>query len=557
MNKIMRNTLLMLIVFLLIGGISAESLAMVSDAVLDRTIEDTAKFIHEKVSEPQVSSVGGEWAVIGLARSDYDLPDSYYEDYYKRVQSYVQSKDGKLHDKKYTEYSRLIISLTSIGKDPRDVGGYNLLTPLGDYEKTIFQGLNGPIWALISLDSGNYDMPVNPQAKIQASREMYIDRILESQLADGGWSLMGGTPFAKEDEKSDPDITGMALQALAKYQDMPRVKKATEESLRTLSKLQEEDGGFSSWGGKNLESNVQVIVALAELGIDLEDKRFIKNNNSLLDNLMSYYIENNGFVHSLEAQGSDQMASEQGFYALVAAKRLREGKSSLYRINRSKDREEEIKDPDQEEVKGLENKHRDIKWRPVAKPGISFEDIRGLEAGKREAIESLASRLIINGKNEKEFDPKGNMTRAEFAAIITRSLGIESRGENIFKDIKSSDWFYNYVLTANKYGIVNGVSQNEFQAHSTITKEEAGTMLARAGELAGMEVETNITTVRDILSQFEDYVTLSEWAMPSMAFLYKEEILDTSDMAINPKEIITRGEIAEIIYKMLGKANLL
>lgn len=106
---------------------------------------------------------------------------------------------------------------------------------------------------------------------------MYIDRILECQLPDGGWSLFGGTSAASSgDGVSDPDITGMALQALAKYQDQPAVAKATEEALACMSKKQNSEGGFSSWGTKNSESCVQIIVALCELGIPLDDPRFVK-----------------------------------------------------------------------------------------------------------------------------------------------------------------------------------------------------------------------------------------------------------------------------------------
>ncbi len=78
--------------------------------------------------------------------------------------------------KKYTEYSRVIIALTSIGKDPKNVGGYNLLLPLGDFEKTTWQGINGAIWALIALDCGQYDMPYNADAQIHATREMYVEK---------------------------------------------------------------------------------------------------------------------------------------------------------------------------------------------------------------------------------------------------------------------------------------------------------------------------------------------------------------------------------------------
>ena len=150
-----------------------------------KALEDTAAYLQMAVPSPQVGSIGGEWAVIGLARGGYEVSS----DYYDNVVSYVQACGGVLHERKYTEYSRLIVALSAIGADPADVAGYNLLTPLGDFDKTVWQGLNGPIWALIALDAGNYEMPVNPEAKTQATRQMYVDEILSRQLRDGGWNL--------------------------------------------------------------------------------------------------------------------------------------------------------------------------------------------------------------------------------------------------------------------------------------------------------------------------------------------------------------------------------
>ena len=159
-------------------------------------------------------------------------------------------------------------------------------------------------------------MPVNPEAETQATRQMYIDRILECQLPDGGWSLFGGTDAAGSgDGVSDPDITGMALQALAKYQDQPAVAEATEEALVCMSEKQSADGGFASWGTANSESVVQMIVALCELGISLDDPRFVKNGNTMLDNLMTFYLPGEGFLHTQNGSGSNQMATEQGFTA--------------------------------------------------------------------------------------------------------------------------------------------------------------------------------------------------------------------------------------------------
>ena len=244
-------------------------------------MQGSAAYMVSAVKAPEVSSIGGEWAVLGLARSGYSVPKDYFDNYYANVEKYVKSCKGVLHERKYTEYSRVILALTAIGRDPSNVAGYNLLMPLGDFDKTIWQGLNGPIWALIALDSGNYDIPKNTSAKTQATRQLYIDEIIKNQMKDGGWSLTGTGD-------SDVDISAMALQALAKYQDQKAVKSATDKALTYLSKVQDNKGGFSSWGTTNVESVAQVVVALCELGIDLGDSRFVKNGHTLTDNLLSF-----------------------------------------------------------------------------------------------------------------------------------------------------------------------------------------------------------------------------------------------------------------------------
>jgi hypothetical protein len=137
---------LLSVLLILVPGPAA---AATSDGT-DTVAADTAVYILDTVVGPQVGSVGGEWAVIGLARSEYEVDGSYFSTYDETVESYVEACGGVLHTKKYTEYSRVILALTAIGKDPADVAGYNLLTPLGDFDKTIWQGINGPIWALIA-----------------------------------------------------------------------------------------------------------------------------------------------------------------------------------------------------------------------------------------------------------------------------------------------------------------------------------------------------------------------------------------------------------------------
>ena len=515
---------------------------------MDSLVESAAEYIYRTVTAPEVGVIGGEWAVLGLARSDLDIPDEYFEQYYRNVEAYVKEHEGVLHDVKYTEYSRVILALTAIGKNPADVGGYNLLTPLGDYEKTIWQGLNGPVWALIALDSGNYDMPENPDAQTQATREMYLDLILDRQLEDGGWSLTGtGQPG----ETSDPDITGMALSALSRYQDREEVAEAIRKALLCMSEMQNEDGGYSSWETVNSQSCVQMIVALCELGIPLDDARFVKNENTLLDALLSFSVPGGGFANENQADGENLMASEQGLYALVALERFEEGKNSLYQMSDARS----ISGDGSQEGAGLPGKHADVRRVPVEFPGKTFSDVQG--HANQSAIEALASRGIISGKDSGLFDPNATMTRSEFASIVVRALGLVPKANDRFADVAEPEWYAPAVGTANTYGIVSGTSETTFEPLGTITRQEAAVMVAKAAALCGLETQFDADSIRNVLAQFPDYIQSADWARESLAFCYEEGILDSSVIEMQPQQAVQRGEIAQMLYRMIELANLL
>ena len=547
MAQLKKRGLSLLLTLVLMLSLCVPALA-VSKSELTSAVSESAAYMLNAVKEPQVGSIGGEWAVIGLARSGYDVPQKYWDNYYAAVEDYVESCKGVLHKKKYTEYSRVVVALTAIGADPTNVAGYDLLKPLGDFDKTIWQGINGPIWALIALDSGSYDMPINTEAKTQATRQMYIDEILSRQNNDGGWSLTskGG------DSQSDPDITGMALQALAKYQTQPAVKAATDKALTCLSKMQDSDGGYASWETSNSESAVQVIVALCELGIDLNDSRFVKNGNTLLDNLFFYRNADGSFSHTANGSGNDQMSSEQGFYGIVAAMRAIEGKNSLYRMSDCPIR---VSGNAGMNTIGLPNKHADVQKVPVTVPGTTFSDITN--HANKTAIEELAARGIITGYNATSFGPNDTMTRAQFATIVVRGLGLPLTATNNFTDVKAGSWYASYVGTAYSYGIVNGRTATTFDPEGTITRQEAAAMVARAAKLCGMDTELETYEILNVLAQFGDYISIGEWARESMAFCYGEDILDQNDLDIEPKRAILRCEIAQMLYNMLGSAKLL
>lgn len=534
---------LFMALFLLASGLHIASVSAMPNAAVDNAVQDTAQYVLTTVQKPEVGSIGGEWAILGLARSSADVPQSYYDDYYRGVETYVKALNGNLHDKKYTEYSRLIIALTAIGADPSNVGGYNLLKPLGDFDKTIWQGINGPIFALISLDSGNYTIPVNPTAKTQASREMYIDEILSNQLPDGGFALSGTS--------ADPDITGMALQALANYQNNAKVKAATEKAITLLSRIQDNEGGYASLGVSTSESTVQVLMALCELGIDLHDSRFVKNGKTIVDTLLSFYSKGQGFQHTADGGGATGMSTEQALYGLVNVQRILSGQSSLYRMNDVKLSTSSTHVGSY----GLANKNKDIKVMPVIAANPSFSDIT--DHANKAAIASLASRGIINGLTDNQFAPDQTMTRAEFATIVTKGLGLPLQKQAQFHDVPAAAWYADYVGTAYSYGIVSGTSDTTFTPSSTITRQEAAVMIANAGKLSGMNTTLSTNEIRDMLAQFGDYTLTAEWSRNALAFNYREQLLSQDMLNIEPTQTVTRAEIAEMLYRLLTAAQLI
>lgn len=334
-NKIISYTLILALILTLTGCKSKQVKVNNIEQRVETSIQETTQFLEKEMNDAIDLAPEGYWIIMTLARSGENVDQKIFEDYYNNLVKVLNENNGVLHERKYTVYSRTILALTAMGKDPTDVGGYNLLEAMADYEKVIFQGINGPTFALIALDSNNYEIPNNPNANIQGTREMYIDHILEHQLNDGGFEFSARSP----EDSADPDMTAMILQALSKYQDIPKVKEATEKALNCLSNIQLDNGGYHSWGSENSESVVQVIMALTELGIDPEDERFVKEGNTLIENLLTFYVEGGGFMHVREGEENngggmagklDPIATEQGYYGLVAYRRFKNNQNSFY-----------------------------------------------------------------------------------------------------------------------------------------------------------------------------------------------------------------------------------
>lgn len=296
----------------------------VSD-VLQKTMAELAV----TVAEPSFGTLAGEWTVFSLARGGYFAKDNaYFTAYYDRIVATVSeiaaevNMSGALDKNKSTENSRLIVALSAIGKDARAVGDWNLVEAYSANGINWIrkQGMNGTIWTLIALDSGNYE------TSDPTIRQQCVDSILAARHDDGGWSLI-----TAKAQPSNVDITCMTLTALYPYRNQEAVATACAEAIEWLSASQLASGGFPYGKGETSESCAWAIVALTAWGIDPHtDARFIKDGRSAVDNLLTYYVEDKAMFEHGKGAGANAMATDQACYALVAYERFVNGHASLY-----------------------------------------------------------------------------------------------------------------------------------------------------------------------------------------------------------------------------------
>lgn len=497
-----------------------------SSATLDTAAKKAAAFAVSSVPHP---GAGDDWAVIGAVRGGFDIPEHWTDSYYRAIAAKLQETDGVLSKTRLTEYARVVLGLTAIGENPRNVAGYNLLAPLADYDAATQPGVTSAAYVLLALDCGNYKIPTVEEGKTQATRPMYVDFVLGQQLSDGGWAIGS--------EEADPDVTAMVLQALAPYQESTPVKNAVALGVTRLSALQNDDGGYSSWGYTSSESCSQVVLTLCALGISMDDSRFVKNGKSVLDKLLTYQLSDGSFCHD---DSFDAYATMQALCALAAAVRQAGGKTAFFTMT---DVSKHIHTPQS----GVTAHTSRLAETPA------FTDTKGIAA--QQAIETLAAYGVLNGMTKTTFEPAANLTRAQFAKIVVGALNLTPEYRGTFKDVAQSAWYAPYVDTAAAYGIVNGVGDGKFNSDGAITVQEAAAMTARAASLCGMDplVEHPDTVLR----AYTDASRVSSWARSSMAYCAASGLWAQGASALTPTRQITRGEIAQMLCGLLLRANLL
>lgn len=173
-------------------------------------------------------------------------------------------------------------------------------------------------------------------------------------------------------------------------------------------------------------------------------------------------------------------------------------------------------------------------------------------------IELLAGKLIIDGVTDTTFEPDRNITRAEFAALIVRSLGLSTvTGATYFDDVNESDWYAGVVGAAAKAGLVDGYEDDTFRPNAQITREELAAIVVRAYKYAGGKTTVDASTQAQILSKWSDSDRIV-WGHQEVAQAIAAGLMNgMTDTTLETYGQATRAQTAAMLKRFLSEVNFI
>lgn|GEM_PF-1704813 len=185
----------------------------------------------------------------------------------------------------------------------------------------------------------------------------------------------------------------------------------------------------------------------------------------------------------------------------------------------------------------------------IVSSSVTFEDIANVS--NRDEIEYLASRYVIKGTNEQTFSPNANISRAEFAVMIARALGLVQAGDSKFTDTIGK-WYENDIQALHEAGIINGTSATSFSPNEWLSREDAAVLMARVLEYMNITVE-QLTDV-----SYTDINSIQETNIKQIQLLYTLEIMSgNANSSFDPQGNLTRAQMAKILKRTLNAAGLM
>jgi hypothetical protein len=169
----------------------------------------------------------------------------------------------------------------------------------------------------------------------------------------------------------------------------------------------------------------------------------------------------------------------------------------------------------------------------------------------RSYIDTLAARKIIGGTGGENFEPDRTVTREEFVKMLVSAFGYTLKpGAAAFADVSEDAWYADYVATAHKEGLINGVDGANFGVGQNITREDMAVLIAR------------VLTVRNVdftgaVTQFNDADAIADYAVTAVENLTMIGVLSGDEAGgFAPKRNATRAEAAKVLLTAMDKGGI-
>ena len=163
-----------------------------------------------------------------------------------------------------------------------------------------------------------------------------------------------------------------------------------------------------------------------------------------------------------------------------------------------------------------------------------------------DAVMTLTEKGVVSGDGSGEFKPNDNVTREQFVKMILEAIDVEVKaGNNDFEDVVAGAWYSDYIATAVSNGIVNGIGDGKFGVGTNISRQDMAVLIERVLKFKEIEIEKEETT------PFADEANVASYAKEAVANMKAIGLIKGYENKYNPKDNLTRAEAATVITTLL------
>ncbi len=184
---------------------------------------------------------------------------------------------------------------------------------------------------------------------------------------------------------------------------------------------------------------------------------------------------------------------------------------------------------------------------PKTEGSLYFKDVTKDYSWAASQIDYLFKEGVVAGTGNNNYSPAQNVTRGDFMLMLYRALDLTATDRGNFSDVPKDSYYYKAIAVAKSLGIAKGYG-DKFMPTAGITREDAMVLVDRALIIENKRLSAG---KESDLYAFKDRNSVSDYAVTSVATLVKAGIIQGNNSYLYPKSMISRAEMAVILYKVL------